>query len=84
MNSTIGSSLISISFRSGEKLVRLTNPAEWELAVSAGEISPTSMVVVEHGVITEAVDAREIEALAAYFPAPTLTPVRAVEFALAA
>ena len=56
MDRTIGSSLISISFLSGGKQIRLTSPADWERAVRVGEISPTSLVVIEHGAVTEAVD----------------------------
>ena len=71
---TISSSLLSISFRSGEERVRLTNPSDWERAVRAGEISRDSMVVVEHGAVTEAVDACAIGELAPYFQALKLAP----------
>ena len=84
MNSAFGSNLISISFRSGAKLVRLTNPTEWEHAARAGEISPNSMVAVEYGAITEAVDAGEIAELAAYFRAPDTAPMQAAKFAMVA
>ena len=82
MHMTIGSSLISITFRSAEKWVRLTNPAEWERAVRTGEILPDSTVVIEHGAVTEAADASDIEALAAYFRAPKLTLIEAMDSAL--
>ncbi len=84
MDRTIGSSLISISFLSGGKQIRLTSPADWERAVRVGEISPTSLVVIEYGAITEAVDASDIEDLAAYFRAPRLTLTEAMDSALVA
>lgn len=84
MDRTIGSTPISISFLSGGNRVRLTSPGDWERAVRSGEISPSSMVVIEHGAITEAVDARDIEALAAYFQAPRLTLTEAMDRALVA
>ena len=84
MDRTSGSSLISISFLSGGKQIRLTSPADWERAVRVGEISPTSMVVIEHGAITEAADASNIEELAAYFRAPKLTLIEAMDSALVA
>ncbi len=84
MNTAVLSPLASIAFRHDARLIRLTDPSDWERAARSGMIAKDTKIAIEHGAITEAVDAGTVRELAPFFTAGVWAPRAAETYAEAA